>query len=60
MKAVRAATSPVSKARDLLIYELEVETDAGMVRVSFDESGVPPNLSALVDSLVSRAKPMPL
>jgi hypothetical protein len=60
VKAVRTAASPVSDARDLVIYELEVETDAGMVRMSFDESGVPKDLSALVDSLVSRAKPMPL
>lgn len=59
VKAARR-TSPAgdSGARDLVVYELEVETDAGEVRLEFDEAGAPEDLAALVDDLASRARPM--
>jgi hypothetical protein len=46
-------------ARDLLTYELELDTDSGRVRLEFDESSVPDELSSLVESLAKRARPMP-
>jgi hypothetical protein len=45
-------------ARDLIVYELEVETDAGEVRLEFDEAGAPEDLAALVDDLVARSRPV--
>jgi hypothetical protein len=41
-----------------VVYELEVETGTGTVRLEFDEAGVPADLTAFVDDLVSRARPM--
>jgi hypothetical protein len=45
-------------ARDLITYELELDTDRGHVRFEFDESSVPEGLSSLVASLAKRARPM--
>lgn len=55
------ATAPFkSKARDLLVYEIEVETDCGTVHLDFDEASAPPELSSLIDSLAACARPIPL
>jgi hypothetical protein len=56
----RSRTAPVpraSAARDLVVYELEIETDAGPQRLEFDEANVPPTLAPLVERLAARAKP---
>ena len=42
--------------RDLLVYELEVETEEGQVRLEFDESDVPAALAPLIEKLAARAK----
>jgi hypothetical protein len=47
-----------TSARDLIVYEIEVETGSGEVRLEFDESAVPADLTALVDTLAARARPM--
>jgi hypothetical protein len=54
-----ASPAGASRARDLVMYELELDTDAGHVRLEFDESNVPDDLAALVHKLAKRAKPMP-
>jgi hypothetical protein len=46
-------------ARDLIVYEFDVDTDAGQVRFEFDEASVPADLAALVEQLAKRARPMP-
>lgn len=54
----RQATSvPLPSARDMLVYELQLDTDEGPMRLAFDEFGVPADLSAFVKALASRAKP---
>jgi hypothetical protein len=58
--AALARQQASSAARDLVVYELEVETDAGVSRLEFDESAVPPDLARLVVTLASRARPIPL
>lgn len=58
LKAAGKSSSTPSAARDLVVYELEVETGTGTVRLEFDEAGVPDDLTAFVDDLVSRARPM--
>jgi hypothetical protein len=40
------------------MYELTLETDAGPVRLEFDEMSVPDDLTALVEELARRAKPV--
>jgi hypothetical protein len=57
--ATRARGAPPRSAegRDLLTYELELDTDEGPVRLEFDELSVPEDLSALVSSLAKRARP---
>lgn len=50
---------PASEARDQLVYELEVETDSGTVRLEFGEDGVPRELASLVDGMAARARPVP-
>lgn len=47
-----------SGARDLLNYELEVQTDAGTTRLQFDEAGAPDDLAALIERLQSLSAPM--
>jgi hypothetical protein len=51
------ATSSIPGARDVVMYELEVETESGMKRIEFDELSVPDDLASLVDSLARRARP---
>ena len=57
-----AGSSPTrvapSKARDQIIYEIEMETDAGVRRLEFDEANVPNDLAPLVQALAKRSKPM--
>jgi len=43
--------------RDMFNYELELDTDHGPVRLEFDESNVPDQLSDLVSSLAKRSGP---
>ena len=52
-----ASSSNASRARDMVLYELEVETDRGPIRLEFDEANVPEDLEALVKDLSKRAKP---
>ena len=47
-----------SKARDQIVYEIEMETDAGVRRLEFDEASVPNDLASLVQTLAQRSKPM--
>jgi len=47
-----------SKARDQIVYEIEMETDAGVRRLEFDEASVPKDLAPLVQALAERSKPM--
>lgn len=44
-------------ARDTLCYELDIDTDAGRRRLTFDELNLPDTLFALVERLSARAKP---
>jgi hypothetical protein len=45
--------------RDLVNYEIELETEAGRVRLEFDDSNVPEDLAPLIERLSKRAKPLP-
>ena len=47
-------------ARDTFVYELELDTDEGVRRLTFDESGAPAALEPLLQRLSARAKPVPL
>ena len=53
-----AAPAGASPARDLAVYEIEIETDAGVRRLEFDEMNIPKDLAALVERLVKGSKPM--
>jgi hypothetical protein len=56
-----AATSAgASGTRDQVVYEVELETDAGNARLEFDEMSLPEDLAPLVDRLVKRSRPMPV
>jgi len=48
-----------SGARDHIVYEIEMETDAGVRRLEFDEASVPKDLAPLVQALAKRSKPIP-
>ena len=52
-----ASSSNASRARDMVVYELEVETDTGPIRLEFDEGSVPEDLEGLIKDLSRRAKP---
>ena len=52
-------TGAPSEARDQIVYEIEMETDAGVRRLEFDEASVPKDLARLVKALAERSKPMP-
>jgi hypothetical protein len=45
-------------ARDQVMYELELDTDAGVRRFEFDEMSVPDGLGPLVEWLQQRSRPM--
>ena len=57
----RSGQTPVapSQARDQIVYEIDIETDAGVRRLEFDEASVPKDLAPLVQTLAKRSKPMP-
>jgi hypothetical protein len=57
----RSGQNPVapSEARDQIVYEIDIETDAGVRRLEFDEASVPKDLAPLVQALAERSKPMP-
>ena len=54
-----ASSRKASRARDMIVYELDVDTDGGPVRLEFDEASVPDDLEGLVKELSKRAKPSP-
>jgi hypothetical protein len=58
LSAHTTAVTPSSAARDLQVYELEIDTDTGPMRLEFDESGVPAELTSLLERLESVARPM--
>lgn len=47
-----------SEARDQIVYEIDMETDAGVRRLAFDEASVPKDLAPLVQGLAKRSKPL--
>jgi hypothetical protein len=51
---------PTPGARDLMVYEIIVETGDEVQRVSFDELSVPERVEPLIDFLQGRAKPQRL
>jgi hypothetical protein len=53
-----AASTGASPARDLVVYEIEAETDSGTTRIEFDELNVPDDLAALVERLAKASRPM--
>lgn len=46
-------------ARDLMVYEVTIETSKGIYHVSFDDLSVPEAVEPLLSFLQSRAKPRP-
>jgi len=46
-------------ARDLVGYEIAIETEAGRTVVSFDDATVPAEAEALLEYLQQRARPLP-
>lgn len=47
------------EARDLIGYEIAIETEAGRTVLSFDDATVPAEAEALLDYLQQRARPLP-
>ena len=47
-------------ARDLVIYEIELETDAGAKRFEFDEMNLSEELGALIEEFAKRSRPVRL
>jgi hypothetical protein len=64
--AERPAATPAARglkrdsARDLIQYEIEVETASGTVRVELDDLDLPDKAASLVAFLQEHARPMPL
>jgi hypothetical protein len=55
------ATRGPSAARDLVGYEIAVESDDGRTVVArFDDASVPESATALLEALQKRARPIPL
>jgi hypothetical protein len=54
-----AAPAGPSAARDFLIYEFELEHDAGVRRFAFDETNLPEDLAVLVERLSKSSRPLP-
>ena len=57
--APRLSGKKMTRARDLVTYEIELDTDQGPVRIEFDESNVPEDFAPLMEKLAKRAKPVP-
>ncbi len=53
-----ASRAQSASARDQVIYELELDTGAGVRRFEFDEMSVPDGLGPLVEWLQQRSRPM--
>jgi len=61
----KAGLAKVASARsegipDLVLHNLEVETDAGKFKLSFDDITLPDSIRPLIEFLAKRSKPMPL
>lgn len=54
-----STTRAPSEARDQIVYEIDLETDAGVRRLEFDEASIPNDLAPAVKALAARSKPMP-
>ena len=59
-KKTGAAKGAAGPARDLVGYEIEIETDAGTAKAHLDDLDLPEAAAPLVDWLQKRAKPVPL
>src|SRR5690349_3191957 len=55
-----ASSGESSRARDMVMYELDIDTDAGPMRLEFDEATVPEDLASLIEDLSKRARPTPI
>ena len=60
VRAVSASAQAPGGARDMFVYELELDTDQGLRVLRFDESGAPGGLEGLLQRLSAAAKPVPL
>ena len=49
-----------NRARDLKIYQIEVETGKEIKRITFDDMSIPTEITSLFELLKSKAKPQPL
>lgn len=56
----RGGATHTREARDLLIYELDLDTDAGARHLAFDELGAPAALADLMRRLERLARPIAL
>jgi hypothetical protein len=54
-----ASRTQSPSARDQVMYELELDTGAGVRRFEFDELSVPDGLGPIVEWLQQRSRPMP-
>ena len=60
-RAVKTASAkPVSDARDMQTYELDIVTDGATHHLEFDEMHEPGGLDGLVQRLTERARPVAL
>jgi hypothetical protein len=57
---LQAQSKHAPHARDLLNYNITVETSEGAPTVSFDDLSLPENVQPLLEYLQSCAKPLPL
>lgn len=48
------------RGRDLMTYELEIDTDHGTLSLRFDEESVPAKIASVVRQLAKRTKPAKL
>lgn len=60
VRAVSASSvEPAGPAHDTFVYQLELETDEGIRRLTFDDSGAPGAIETLLQRLSNRATPIP-
>ena len=55
---LQAKSVSMSQARDLLNYELTIETSEGVHKVSFDDMSLPRSIEPLLDYLQERVEPL--
>ena len=48
------------RARDMMLYEIEIESEAGVVRASLDDLDLSEKVAPLVAYLQKHSRPMPL